>query len=61
MWLQEVIGSVIEGLKTKFKYVSTKPEDYGLNDDTIYYCDEKLLNSFVGVKKLAPYREDNVK
>lgn len=46
------------GLKTRFKYVNVNSEDYGLNDETLIYADDKLLNQLVGIKKLAPYRED---
>lgn len=46
------------GLKTRFKYVNVQNEDYGLNDETLIYADDKLLNQLVGIKKLAPYRED---
>ena len=47
-----------QGLKTRFKYVNVNSEDYGLNDETLIYADDKLLNQLVGIKKLAPYRED---
>ena len=32
---------------------------YGLSDKDILYGDDKALNQFVSVKKLAPYRQDN--
>lgn len=63
MWLQEVafINFLIKGLKTRFKYKDVEKEDYGLNDEAIIYADDRILNQFVGLKKLAPYREDQVK
>lgn len=46
------------GLKTRFKYTNVNKDSYGLNDETIIYTDDKLLNSLVSIKKLAPYRDD---
>ncbi|XP_073063256.1 protein kri1 [Primulina eburnea] len=44
-------------LKTRFKYRPVKPRRYGLNPDQIVKMDEKDLNQYVSLKKLAPYRE----
>jgi protein KRI1 len=49
------------GLKTKFKYTDVEPEDFGLTDDDYLYCDDRLLNSYISIKKLFPYREEKVK
>lgn len=57
MWLQEVSKFKL-GLKTRFKYTNVNKDSYGLNDETIIYTDDKLLNSLVSIKKLAPYRDD---
>ena len=46
------------GIKTRFKYKKIEANDYGLNDEDILYADDKKLNSFVSIKKLAPYRQD---
>ncbi len=46
------------GLKTKFKYVDVEPEDYGLSNEAIIYADNNILNNYVSLKKLAPYRDD---
>ena len=35
---EDVIGG---GMKTKFKYVTVKPESYGLSDEQILYGDDK--------------------
>ncbi|XP_075497042.1 protein kri1 isoform X2 [Primulina tabacum] len=44
-------------LKTRFKYRPVKPRRYGLTPDQIVKMDEKDLNQYVSLKKLAPYRE----
>ncbi|XP_073144993.1 protein kri1 isoform X2 [Henckelia pumila] len=44
-------------LKTRFKYKPVKPKRYGLTPDQIVKMDEKDLNQYVSIKKLAPYRE----
>lgn len=44
-------------IKTKFKYRSVPAADFGLETDTILRAPDKLLNTFVGLKKLAPYRD----
>ncbi|KRX03734.1 hypothetical protein PPERSA_04242 [Pseudocohnilembus persalinus] len=46
------------GIKTRFKYKQVKPESYGLSDEHLLYSDPKILNSYVSLKKIAPYRED---
>ncbi|KAJ7970594.1 Protein KRI1-like protein [Quillaja saponaria] len=48
---------VIGDIKTRFKYAKTKPNRYGLTTEEIMWVDEKELNQFVSLKKLAPYRE----
>ncbi|KAF5454899.1 hypothetical protein F2P56_024530 [Juglans regia] len=47
----------IGDLKTRFKYAKTKPNRYGLSAEELLVMDEKELNQFVSLKKLAPYRE----
>lgn len=46
------------GIKTRFKYIDVKPDNYGLDDENLVFGDDKTLNSLVSLKKLAPYRED---
>jgi len=46
------------GIKTRFKYTKVAPNSYGLTDEEIMYTEDKLLNQFVSMKKLAPYRPD---
>lgn len=49
------------GLKTKFRYVKVKPESYGLSDEQILFGEDKELNKYVSIRKLAPYNEDEMK
>ncbi len=38
-----------------------KPESYGLSDEQILFGDDKQLNNYISIKKLAPYRDDRMK
>lgn len=40
----------------KFKYREISPETYGLTNRDILLADDKQLNSYIGIRKLAPYR-----
>ena len=51
----------IGGLKTRFKYRSVPKEDYGLSTDEILRLKDKELNQLVGLKRMAPYRDDRGK
>lgn len=51
----------IGGLKTRFKYRSVPKEDYGLSTDEILRLKDKELNQLIGLKRMAPYREDRGK
>ncbi|GBG35018.1 Protein KRI1-like [Hondaea fermentalgiana] len=50
----DVIGGDI---KTRFKYRKVTPNSYGLTTAEILFADEDLLNSFVSIKRMAPYVE----
>lgn len=39
-----------------FKYREVSPESFGLTYNEIFKADDKSLNEFIGLKKLAPYR-----
>jgi len=41
----------------KFRYRQVQPNDYGLTDEEILLADPSTLNSFVSLRRLAPYRE----
>lgn len=47
----------IGDLKTRFKYRDVAPRKYGLSAAHILMMDDKELNQYVSLKKLAPYRE----
>ncbi|KAH6799962.1 hypothetical protein C2S52_000426 [Perilla frutescens var. hirtella] len=47
----------IGDLKTRFKYKPVKPKRYGLATEEVLTLDDKELNQYVSLKKLAPYRE----
>jgi len=45
-------------LPTRFKYKEVAPKMFGLTTRDILLMDDKALNQIVGLKKLAPYRDD---
>ena len=47
----------VAGMPTRFRYTTTPKISYGLTPTEILLADEKDLNEYVGVKKLAPYRK----
>ena len=48
------------GLKTRFKYVSVEGDDYKLDDDDMLYADDRILNRYLSMKKIAPYRSEEI-
>ncbi|XP_072953569.1 uncharacterized protein [Typha angustifolia] len=51
----------IGDLKTRFKYKSVPPNRYGLHSEEILMANDKDLNQYVSMKKLAPYRQNEWK
>ena len=51
---EDVIGGGT--VKTRFKYTSVKPDDFGLNDDEILLLDDKQLNQLVSLKNYRPFK-----
>lgn len=51
----------IGDLKTRFKYKKVQPNSFGLETFEILQSDDRDLNQYVSMKKLAPYREDEWK
>jgi len=49
---------LIGDLPTRFKYRQVEKNAYGLSAREILVAPDKELNSYVSLKKLAPYRED---
>ncbi|KAJ1819706.1 Ribosome biogenesis protein Kri1 [Coemansia sp. RSA 2675] len=52
---EDIVG---DDLPTRFKYSKVKAVDYGLTPAEILLADDKYLNEYVSVKKIAPYRPD---
>ncbi|GIL45728.1 hypothetical protein Vafri_2894 [Volvox africanus] len=48
----------VGGIKTRFRYKEVPANTFGLNVDEILRIDDKALNQVVGIKRLAPYRDD---
>ena len=44
-------------MPTHFRYVPVAQTQYGLSASEILLADDKDLNEYVGLKKLAPYRK----
>ncbi|RIA98498.1 KRI1-like family C-terminal-domain-containing protein [Glomus cerebriforme] len=51
---------IIDDTPVRFKYRQTKSVSFGLTPTEILLADEKDLNEFVSLKKLAPYRPEHV-
>jgi protein KRI1 len=51
----------IGDLKTRFKYTKTKPTKFGIGAPEILLMDDKELNQYISLKKLAPYQEEEWK
>lgn len=43
-------------MPTRFHYIQTVPEDYGLTPADILLATDAELNAYAGLKKIAPYR-----
>ena len=61
MYLEETskleYEDTIGDLKTRFKYTTVNSKRFGLSAEEILMMDDKDLNQYVSLKKLAPYRE----
>jgi hypothetical protein len=44
------------GLKTRFNYVPVEKEDFLLDDDDYIFADDKILNQYLSLKKIVPYK-----
>lgn len=45
------------GIKTRFKYTEVPKESFMLTDEELLYCDDKILNKFLALKKIVPYKD----
>jgi protein KRI1 len=52
---------VVGDLRTRFKYREVLSNTYGLSTEEILITDDKELNQYVSLKKLAPYRTEEWK
>ncbi|PSC75398.1 KRI1-like protein [Micractinium conductrix] len=52
---------VVGGVPTRFRYKEVQPDSFGLEVEDILALEDKELNSVVGLKRLAPYREEHKK
>lgn len=43
------------------QYINVPAESFGLSDEQILFGDDKQLNNYVSVKKLAPYMDQNLR
>ncbi|KAF8141166.1 KRI1-like family C-terminal-domain-containing protein [Boletus edulis] len=62
-YMDEVVNrlgfsGITSHMPTRFHYTSVAPESYGLSSAEILLATDAELNSYVGLKKLAPYRVD---
>ncbi|PNH07982.1 Protein KRI1 [Tetrabaena socialis] len=48
----------VGGVKTRFRYKAVPASTFGLSVEDILRLDDKSLNQVVGIKRLAPYRDD---
>ncbi|KAI0333246.1 Krr1-domain-containing protein [Cubamyces sp. BRFM 1775] len=61
-YMDEVYGldfnDMVAGMPTRFKYTKVEPQTFGLTPAEILMATDAELNSYMGVKKLAPYRKE---
>ncbi|CAG8692724.1 4137_t:CDS:2, partial [Dentiscutata heterogama] len=53
---EDIIGDT----PTRFKYKQVKPTSFGLTSVEFLLADDKDLNEYVSLKKIAPYRPENL-
>ncbi|KAK6455699.1 KRRI-interacting protein 1 [Scheffersomyces xylosifermentans] len=54
--VEEERGRSKDSGELKFRYREVSPETFGLTTRDILLADDKQLNSYIGIKKFAPYR-----
>jgi len=61
-YMDEVYGlefnDMVGDMPTRFKYAKVAPQTFGLAPTEILLSTDAELNSYVGIKKYAPYRKD---
>ncbi|TIA87927.1 hypothetical protein E3P99_02891 [Wallemia hederae] len=63
-WLDEYYKldyeDTIGDIKTRFKYTKVVPDNYGLSTEEILRAEDKDLTRLMRVKRMAPYRKDQI-
>ncbi len=54
-------NDMIGDMPTRFHYMPVEPTSYGLTPAEILLADDADLNTYVGLKKIAPYRRNGKK
>ncbi|TBU36557.1 KRI1-like family C-terminal-domain-containing protein, partial [Dichomitus squalens] len=61
-YMDEVYGldfnDMVGGMPTRFHYTKTEPQHFGLTPAEILMATDAELNSYMGIKKYAPYRKE---
>ncbi|CAG8438802.1 8730_t:CDS:10 [Ambispora leptoticha] len=51
---------IVAGIPVRFKYAQVKPTSFGLTPAEIFLSDDRDLNEYIPLKKLAPFRPASV-
>jgi len=54
---QKIDKVIAKEIPTRFHYTKVEAEDYGISDEMLLLLDDRKLNQYVPLKKLAPYNE----
>jgi len=54
---QKIDKVIAKEIPTRFHYTKVEPEDFGVSEEMLFYLDDRTLNQYVPLKKLAPYNE----
>ncbi|KAI0359278.1 Krr1-domain-containing protein [Trametes cingulata] len=61
-YMDELYGldfnDMVAGMPTRFKYTKVEPQNFGLTPAEILMATDAELNSYMGIKKIAPYRKE---
>lgn len=53
-----VLALQVGGMPTRFRYTKVEPQTFGLTPAEILTATDAELNTFMGIKKYAPYRKE---
>ena len=54
---QKIDKVIAKDLPTRFHYTKVEADDYGCNDEMVLLLDDRTLNQYVPLKRLAPYND----